>query len=98
MKTTNQIEPLDVSNPITVLGDGETFCSFAGTMIAFPPADMDTDDIEGMLKDNGLDDFTFGEKNENWSLNDKCKLLQLILGDEVNISLDSEMQTIVLRF
>lgn len=80
-ETTHKTEPLNIDNPIIVLNDGETFTALEGVMIAFPPADMETDDIEGILKDNGFDDYTFGSTGQNWELEDICKMLQVMLPD-----------------
>lgn len=96
MKTTNN--KINVSNPTVVLNDGETFTYLGGCMIAFPSEDLSVDDIEDALKEDTLDTFTLGEPNDHLSLHDKCHVLQTIMGTTVNISLDSEMKTIVLRF
>lgn len=93
--TTNKTEPLLTDNPIIVLSDGETFDGLEGSMIAFAPEGMDTDEIEEALREDSLDTFALGSLND-WEMKDVLKVIQMIVIDRT-IQLDEETQTITIK-
>lgn len=72
-------KPLDTSNPVLVLNDGETFTDLPGCMIAFAPESMETDDIEEALGDDALDTFTFGNDQSHMEISEIAQILKLLM-------------------